>query len=102
MPANPMLVGHDDQERPRTEDETGDFGGGNTMASDVRLVVVVPKEFGHLLHTHIVARRMALPYDAALNVRRDVSVTAASSPRAIRSRSSARYRSLLANSGQYL
>ena len=108
-PADSVLIRNDDKQRSRTEDETGDFGSRDVVPGDVRLVVIVPKELGHILHVKIVARRMAMPYDKRTahppgsqcpsRPLSDHRVTAAHDPPA---RSSARYRSVLAHSGQYL
>ena len=88
-----MLIRNDDKQRSRAEDETGDFGSRDVVPGDVRLVVIVPKELGHVLHVKIVARRMAMPYDnrtahpsgsqCPSRPLSDHRVTAARDPRAI-------------------
>ena len=88
-----MLIRNDDKQRSRAEDETGDFGSRDVVPGDVRLVVIVPKELGHVHHVEIVARRMAMPYDTRTahppgsqcpsRPLSDHRVTAARDPRAI-------------------
>ncbi len=92
-PADSVLIRNDDKQRSRTEDQTGDFGSRDVVPGDVRLVVIVPKELGHILHVEIVARRMAMPYDKRTahppgsqcpsRPLSDHRVTAARNPRAI-------------------